>query len=451
MEARPEAVAGMFYPADARVLRETVRSLLQQAGPPANPTKWPKAVIVPHAGYVYSGATAARAFAELAPGRGTIRRIVLLGPVHRVPVMGLALPGSPAFRTPLGTIPIDEEGMHSCTRLTQVLISPRAHAMEHSLEVQLPFLQEVLGDFTLLPLAVGDATPRQVAEVLEQVWGGPETVIVISSDLSHYLPYQSAQAVDRETVDTVLKGSATLDHDRACGATPVNGLLLAAPRHGLAARLLQLCNSGDTAGDKSRVVGYASIAFDEAKQPADDVPEDAGATLLPIARSAIAAALGHRQEASETAAWLHALRASFVTLRHRGELRGCVGSIEPMRPLVADVKRNAVAAALHDARFPCLQASELAQVRIEVSLLTKPLPMVVRDEDDAVASLRPSRDGLILHWGSRRATFLQQVWDEVPDPRDFLLRLKRKAGLPADFWDDSIRLERYSVRKWGEA
>ena len=450
MEARPEAVAGMFYPADARVLRETVRSLLHGAGPPRDPASWPKAVIVPHAGYVYSGATAAKAFAQLAPGRGTIRRVVLLGPVHRVPVIGLALPGSPAFRTPLGTIPVDEEAMRNCTRLTQVLISPRAHAMEHSLEVQLPFLQEVLGDFTLLPLAVGDATPRQVAEVLEHVWGGPETVIVISSDLSHYLPYEASRAKDSATVDTILKGAATLDHEQACGATPVNGLLLAAPRHGLAPRLLHLCNSGDTAGDKSRVVGYASIAFDQASRAGDEVPEDAGATLLPIARAAIAGALGHRHEAAEGAAWLQALRASFVTLRHRGELRGCIGSIEPQRTLLADVKRNAVAAALHDARFPSVQANEFAQVRIEVSLLTTPLPMVVRDEGEAIASLRPGQDGVILRWGSRRATFLQQVWDEVPDPHEFLVRLKHKAGLPGDFWDDTIRLERYSVRKWGE-
>lgn len=223
----------------------------------------PKALIAPHAGYVYSGATAARAYACLAPGRQTIRRVVLLGPVHRVPVRGLALPGVDAFATPLGEIEVDPVAVAAITGLRQVLVSPTAHALEHSLEVQLPFLQAVLDDFKLVPLAVGDATPAEVAEVLELLWGGAETLIVISSDLSHFLPYQAAQSVDRETVQQILALSSSLSHQQACGAAPVNGLLLAARRHRLQPQLLELCNSGDTAGDKGRVVGYASFSFME--------------------------------------------------------------------------------------------------------------------------------------------------------------------------------------------
>jgi AmmeMemoRadiSam system protein B len=224
----------------------------------------PKAIIVPHAGYIYSGATAALAYARLAPAHKRIRRVVLLGPVHRVAVRGLALPGVDAFATLLGEIEIDQAAVAMLSRLPQVLVSQAAHAHEHSLEVQLPFLQSVLDDFKLLPLAVGDASPLEVAQVIETLWGGPETVIVISSDLSHFLPYAAAQAADRQTTQQILGLHGAITHQQACGGTPVNGLLLAARQHGLQPELLGLCNSGDTAGDKDRVVGYASVAFTQA-------------------------------------------------------------------------------------------------------------------------------------------------------------------------------------------
>lgn len=221
----------------------------------------PKAIIVPHAGYIYSGPVAASAYVSLAAARDTIKRVILLGPVHRVPVRGLALPGVDAFATPLGEIEIDQDAAKAIASLPQVCESYAAHAQEHSLEVQLPFLQSVLNDFTLLPLAVGDATPQEVAEVLETLWGGPETLIVISSDLSHFLPYETAQLVDGETVASILKLHGPLNHEQACGGTPVNGLMLAAKHHQLQPNLLDLRNSGDTAGDKDRVVGYAAFAF----------------------------------------------------------------------------------------------------------------------------------------------------------------------------------------------
>lgn len=259
---RPPAVAGAFYPGQASVLRHDVTALLAHASAgtePGDPS--PKALIVPHAGYVYSGATAALAYARLAPARASIRRVILLGPVHRVPVRGLALPGVAAFDTPLGRIAIDQAAVATIAHLPQVVVSRAAHAQEHSLEVQLPFLQAVLDDFKLVPLAVGDATPAQVAEVLDALWGGPETLIVISSDLSHFLPYDTAQAVDQGTVQNMMQLRSSITHHQACGAAPVNGLLQAARQHHLQPELLGLCNSGDTAGDKHRVVGYAALAF----------------------------------------------------------------------------------------------------------------------------------------------------------------------------------------------
>jgi len=263
-DVRPAAVAGMFYPAAPAALAADVRAHLSGAQtrlPPAGAV--PKALVAPHAGYVYSGPIAASVYARLAAGRDTIRRVVLLGPTHRVPVRGLALPSVRAFGTPLGTVDVDRAAAAAALTLPQVCESDAAHALEHSLEVQLPFLQAVLGHFSIVPFAVGDATPREVAEVIELLWGGPETLIVISSDLSHYHRYADAREIDRATSAAILALSATLEHDQACGATPINGLLLAARRHGLRPELLDLRNSGDTAGDKSRVVGYASFAFTE--------------------------------------------------------------------------------------------------------------------------------------------------------------------------------------------
>ncbi len=260
---RKPAVAGSFYPGGAAALADMVSALLADASTaaPAQALPPPKAIIVPHAGYIYSGATAARAYASLISVRQAIRRVVLLGPVHRVAVRGLALPGVARLATPLGEVALDRQAIASIGQLPQVVDSAPAHAHEHALEVQLPFLQSVLDDFTLVPLAVGDAAAAEVAEVLDLLWGGPETLIVVSSDLSHFLPYAVAQQVDRATAQDILDLKPTITHAQACGGTPVNGLLMAARRHGLRPRLLAQCNSGDSAGDKQRVVGYASFAF----------------------------------------------------------------------------------------------------------------------------------------------------------------------------------------------
>ncbi len=262
-DIRAAAVAGLFYPGDAKALAHDVQTLLAAVVQAQPPVGAPKALIVPHAGYIYSGPVAATAYAHLRPLRGIIQRVVLLGPVHRVPVRGLAVPDAQAFETPLGRIPIDRAAVSRILALRQVTTSAAAHALEHSLEVQLPFLQQVLGDFQLVPLAVGDTTAEAVAEVIEVLWGGPETLVVVSSDLSHYLPYQAAQHIDNQTCAAIVRLNILDSHEQACGATPVNGLLLAARHYHLRPHLLDLRNSGDTAGDRERVVGYAAFAFTE--------------------------------------------------------------------------------------------------------------------------------------------------------------------------------------------
>ncbi len=266
--ARMPAVAGMFYPGAVRELHDDVQGLLAAAEPLGNEPAGaaPKAIVAPHAGYIYSGAIAASAYALLAPRAAAIRRVILLGPTHRVGVRGLAVPTTEAFLTPLGRVSVDRAAIGTLADLPQVVATDAPHAQEHSLEVQLPFLQEVLGpsaSFSLVPLAVGHTSAAEVAAVLDRLWGGEETLIVVSSDLSHYLPYAVAREIDNETARRIVALDATIDHDEACGATPVNGLLIAARRRGMRARLVDLRNSGDTAGDRSRVVGYGAFAFYE--------------------------------------------------------------------------------------------------------------------------------------------------------------------------------------------
>lgn len=260
---RQPAVAGLFYPADPIQLRQMVQEFLR--GAKSGGGMPPKAIIAPHAGYIYSGPVAASAYARLAPLRGVVSRVVLLGPSHRVGFLGLAASSADEFRTPLGGIPLDRTAIDSLAALPQVHTLDEAHSMEHSLEVHLPFLQEVLGGFSLVPLVVGDAAPREVEEVLEQLWGGPETLIVISSDLSHYHDYATAQALDHATAQAIEHlRYQDLRSEGACGRNPVRGLLLAAQRLGLKADTVDLRNSGDTAGPRDSVVGYGAWLFHEA-------------------------------------------------------------------------------------------------------------------------------------------------------------------------------------------
>lgn len=262
---RPSAVAGMFYPAEPAALDKAVSTLLsaalrgRQSGTSAPP---PKAIIAPHAGYVFSGSTAAQAYAELAPIREQVRRVVLLGPTHRVAVNGLATTSADYWRTPLGAVRIDPIVKDLPERFPQLSINDLAHAREHSLEVHLPFLIKLLPDFVLLPFAVGRASTHDVSALLDALWGGPETLILISSDLSHFLSYDAARKLDTETAAAIEALDASrIGNDQACGRVPLYGLIASARTHGLAVDRLALCNSGDTAGEKDRVVGYGSWAL----------------------------------------------------------------------------------------------------------------------------------------------------------------------------------------------
>lgn len=254
---RPPAVAGQFYPAARGTLQAMVDAFLADAASNGEPCR---ALIAPHAGYIYSGPIAAAAYASLAPRREQIRRVVLLGPAHRAPVRGLAASSASAWATPLGNVPLDEAAVQELVALPQVRFDDQAHAAEHSLEVHLPFLQTALADFTLVPLVVGEATAQEVAEVLEQFLGDESTLLVISSDLSHYQDYERARALDRATSEAIER-LQPLQPGQACGRLAINGLLQLAQRLGWRARTLDLRNSGDTAGPPHQVVGYGAYLF----------------------------------------------------------------------------------------------------------------------------------------------------------------------------------------------
>ncbi|NEG55210.1 AmmeMemoRadiSam system protein B [Bifidobacterium platyrrhinorum] len=534
---RPAAVAGAFYPADRVALKRMLdrqldygRGLVARltgGGASPLPQGAPKAVIVPHAGYVYSGTTAALAYALLERGRGRITRAVIVGPTHRVPVRGVAAPSADVFATPLGVVRVDvaaerralglvrdeplRDGTHAARHAPApaLVVNDATHAREHAVEVQIPFLQAALGpDIEIVPLNAGDASPREVGDVLRALWGGPETVIVISSDLSHYHPQEYARVLDDATIDAIARLDGPIRPDRACGAYPVNGLLdvltrglvpedvASAGTVGAASpftpRLLGRSTSGDDgvvaiAGEErpamrnpdEAVVGYASFAVWE--------DEDRGTVLLRLARAAIRGRLGLAGDATDASGdtvesiiaahpWLDEPGASFVTLTEDGGLRGCIGTLEAHQPLGRDVAEHAVDAAIHDPRFLPVDADEYPLLDVEVSVLSRPKPIVVvtpewrRGDDGLMAAvpsehpvrsrneleraLRPGVDGLILteRGGRRRATFLPQVWEQLPDPHGFVSHLLAKAGLPPalDWRNGEIVCERYEVTAYAE-
>jgi len=511
---RHAAVAGQFYQSNANALRSTIEGFLGDVTPDRDLV--PKALIAPHAGFIYSGPIAASAYATLGALRYTINRVVLLGPCHRVAVQGLALSSADAFDTPLGAVEIDKDACAQIADLPQVQVFDATHEREHSLEVHLPFLQVAIEKFKVVPLVVGDATPEQVAEVIDRLWGGPETLIVVSSDLSHYLDYESARKLDRETSLAIENlEPSSIGQNGACGRFPVRGLLTVAKRRKMTVSTLDIRNSGDTAGPRDRVVGYGAWIFSEPKsqpkpptpsrrpkrtskikltplrKPAppstvakitEKAPRKRAVASIKLERKPKTAAPAPLDEAAfETAtrqlladhgtnlmllsalsidyglsngkafpvnledhpAALRTNGACFVTLKKKGELRGCIGSPQAYRPLVIDVAENAYRAAFEDPRFPKVEAQERETIDISVSVLSPQAPIVFKSEDELIAQLRAGTDGLVIEDGRMRALFLPSVWSQLPRREDFLRRLKIKAGMPPNHWSEQVRAWRF--------
>lgn len=450
-QIRPPAVAGLFYPDDPEGLKmvvslmfEEVEKLLSKEEMPPTPVR---AVIAPHAGYIYSGMMAARAYAHL-PHHAS--RVAVLGPTHRVGYPGIALSEADAFATPLGNVRVDTQTVARLAEMNGVDYFEASHAQEHSIEVHLPFLQHRYGDFELVPLAVGNAEITLVADVIGELWKDPDTVIVISSDLSHYHDYFTALQLDAATISQIRRLELPVQPSQACGAYAINGMLLAAAQLGLEPWFSGSSNSADSVGTPDRVVGYAAIAFADPPPPAP-VPEDAGQTLTSLARGSIAQVLlGAEAPQVPEAEWLERPGACFVTLTKHGQLRGCIGSLVAYRDLLDDLRSNARAAAFRDPRFEPLDPEELAECRIEVSILSEPEPLSFTSKADALGQLRPGVDGVILRTTGHQATYLPQVWEQLPEPETFFASLCHKAGLPPNYWGDDVEIYRYQVTAFEE-
>ncbi len=451
---REPAVAGIFYPDQREVLSHLVDQLLDQATTIRQGDL--KALICPHAGYAYSGPVAASGFRLL---RGLhFKNVVILGPAHFAALDQASISSADVFRTPLGDVPVSPAARLLAKRAPFALdprcyVEPpdwvpaaarsgpgamRAGTWEHADEVEMPFLQKTLGEFAVVPVVMGDVAPADAARALEPLLD-TNTLLVVSSDLSHYHPYAEARKRDQQTVDAICALDARkMARQEACGRIPILTLLEIAKANHWQPKLLDFRNSGDTSGDKSRVVGYAAIAFYAAT--ADDA---LGAKdrqlLLELARQSVRDAAAGRPMAAiddtTLSPELAAKKGVFVTLTKHGDLRGCIGHLLPQMSLYAGVAENARSAAIHDPRFPPVTPREVADLHIEISVLTEPKPLPFASPDDLLRQLRPGTDGVVLQLArGGGATYLPQVWEQLQGKTEFLDTLAEKAGGRAADW-----------------
>lgn len=451
-QIHPAQVAGLFYPAEPDALKALIADARERAPPDGGVA--PKVVVAPHAGLVYSGAVAATAFAPWARRAEPPRRVVIVGPAHRAAFRGIAVHPAARWRTPLGEAWVAPAAHAELAKTRGVLVDPRPFEGEHSLETHLVMLQAMLpAPFEIIPLLVGEVDPHAVAEALRKVWGGPETVIAVSSDLSHFLDQASARAIDSDTgrrIETL--DAASLDARRACGFLPIKGALEIAAERDMRATGLHLATSADAGADASRVVGYGAFSLEYAASAR--LAEADRERLLSACMNALtlAAQGGGKPAAPSLASESPALsswRATFVTLSENERLRGCIGSLKPHRPLIDDALANTTQAAFADPRFQPLKESELAGLRLDVSILSHPRPLPAGSESELVSALEPDRDGLILEAGKRRALFLPSVWRHVPEARAFVRHLMTKAGLEATRWPEALQASRFRVESFG--
>ncbi|MBF0588761.1 MAG: AmmeMemoRadiSam system protein B [Magnetococcales bacterium] len=466
-QVRQPAVAGMFYPGEEAALRQMVRGFLDEA-PSGAPE--PRGMVAPHAGYVYSGYTAACAYNTLkeAPADQP-RRIFLLGPSHRVPLKGMSVGNYSAYRTPLGDVPIDRAMTMELAGEKDITLDPVSHTQEHSLEVHLPFLQEVVKHFTLVPLVFGKVKGSRLADLLD-LYRRPDDLIIISSDLSHFYAYEEAKALDEQCHKAVLgQDPGAMKNCKACGDIGMQALIELSRRWAWRPTLADYRNSGDTAGEKDRVVGYASYLFygkELSGKSRNDLTRSSqttdlnssvtfGSQLPAIARAHLKSVLanGKGLDPAKLASEHERLAeegACFVTLTKNGQLRGCIGTLEAHRSLSNDLLGNAVSAATRDPRFPPVTSEELSELSVEVSILTPAKPLNYRDSDDLLAKLQPGVHGVILEMSGHRSTFLPQVWEQMASKEQFLNHLCQKAGLGSDCWQMKPNISLYTVDKFIE-
>ena len=476
MKLKHSAVAGSFYPADPEQLSKLCLDLLASNPCPGDK---PNAIIVPHAGFIYSGRIAALAYNRLQPYLNDIKRIFIFGPAHREGFDYLAALDASLWRTPLGDVHLDRDYTKRLVDKGWLQYFDKAHQQEHSLEVQLPLLQSIgLQDIPIIPIVVGRAPAEKSAALMQLLLEDEHNLLVISSDLSHFQPSLQAEQTDRNTIAKITALDSDISPRQACGCYPLNALLQVAEKMQRRVEALGYCHSGDSNGNKDSVVGYSAFALTARYSPPrkslcsksvdEFIPKQSKqytATqkieMLTIARQAIQQAFSNNNRAPKSqlqqADYLQPERSCFVSLKAPGkknpnqmQLRGCIGNLKPRGSLFQSIRRNANLAAFEDHRFSPLQADELDSVVIEISILSPAKAINVKGQAELLTLLKPGVDGLILSCKTQQATFLPSVWQQLPDPQQFVAQLKIKAGLKADFWSKDMRCFIYQSINFSE-
>ena len=439
---RVAAVAGKFYPAHAETLRKDITSYLSGD---LTASLDPQLLISPHAGYVFSGPVAGMAYSTI---NKEVKRVILIGPSHYEYFQGIALTNAHYYQTPLGKVKIDVDIIDRLRKNPIVVTALEAEGPEHCIEVQIPFLQFQLRDFTIVPILIGKADPEKVAQLLFPLIDD-KTLVVASSDLSHYHAQSEARSIDDKSIENILAGRTEGFID-GCGETSIRVIMSLAKKMNLSPIKIDARTSYETApeyGSASRVVGYTSIAYVK-KIPEKQIinltdekhlTEETKKILVALARTSLDASVRKTPHSSPDCIpeILNEKRGCFVTLTVNGALRGCIGYIDPIEPLYKAVVENARNAALHDPRFSPVTPEELDKIRIEISVLTVPQDLPYRDSTDLLRKLRPQIDGVILQKGPYKSTFLPQVWEQLPDKIQFLQHLAKKAGMALDQWKNA--------------
>ncbi|MBW1616314.1 MAG: AmmeMemoRadiSam system protein B [Deltaproteobacteria bacterium] len=441
---RKAVYAGSFYPANKEKLVETIKNLINKTkqNPPNLPTnKKLKALIFPHAGYIYSGLTAAYSASLLK--KESFDEVILMGPDHKIGFKNCSISSADAYQTPLGQIPLNKDKIKSLTDNSEIFQYIKASdTTEHSLEVILPFLITALKKFKLIPIVMGNGNILEYAPALNRI-ADKNSLIVASADLSHYLDYDQAVKKDKKTIKNILDlNSEQLikGQNNTCGIIPILTLIEIAKKNNWTPVFLHYSNSGDTAGNKDQVVGYGAIAFYENAEEKSE--QNKKKLLLKLARETIESQLEKTVDKPDKNLEaelkkhppFNKIAGTFVTLHINNRLRGCIGNIVSDIPIIEGVKSNAINAAFKDTRFAPLTKKELDITNIEISLLTEPKPLIYKDENDLISKLKHNKYGVILRKGIKSATFLPQVWDQLPEPKNFLSHLCAKAGLPPNAW-----------------
>lgn len=457
---RDPAVAGVFYSARPEELSEHVDRYVEAGRFVGYAAYQPKIVIVPHAGYMYSAQTAGKAYAVLQKYAPSVKKVIVLAPSHYDGSNGAFLSKADYFATPIGSLSVAKDIENELVKTSPLFkFKNKPHDKEHSIEVQLPFLKKVLPEAQIVPILYGNTAPEDLAKALQKYLAAPDTVLLVSADLSHYHDYETAQKQDLATADKIAKGDKLESHD-SCGAIGINTALLLAKDNHYRPQLLELINSGDTGGDKNRVVGYGAWSFypDSAPAPQPSRLERQveslkaykslyGENLLEIAKTSVEKAVRRGGTYSPSRRHypeqLFDKGASFVTIYKNGELRGCVGSVLPRTAIALDIAANAYAAAFEDSRFSPVTAEELPQLSYEVSLLSGFEKISYANEAEVLRKIKPSIDGIVIRDGNRQGVFLPSVWRQIPQPDEFFKQLKIKAGMNPNYWNNRINVYRF--------